>query len=50
MVKSHFTDEIIEIKPLLYFSESIVYHNRQISHYSHSVNEGTEGPMVNLCA
>lgn len=46
LVKSHFTDEIMETKPLVHFSESVLYHNRQVSHCFHSADEETEGPMA----
>lgn len=36
----------MEIKPLLHFSESVLYHNRQVSHYFHSADEETEGLMA----
>lgn len=36
----------MEIKPLLHFSESVLYYNRQVSHYFHSADEETEGPMA----
>lgn len=44
MVKSHFKNEIIEIKPLLYFSESVCI--PLSSPYSHSAGEGAEGLMA----
>lgn len=46
MVKSHLTDEMMEIKPLLHLSESVFYHNWRASHDFHSADEETGGPMA----